>query len=461
MDSDSNQKSGRSRQQRTDVFISYSHKDHKLLGELNIMLQPLVRLGTITTWDDTKISPGAKWRKEINTALGSARVAVLLVSPEFLASEFITRVELPKLLRAAERDGLTVLWVAVKHSLYRLTAIAHYQAANDPAKPLTALSRSNRDKELLRICDKIEQATTTKPVRKTPARVPRKAVGSSVPPRRVEAEIHSGPTQNDPREYLINFEAERDLFKKMLDDSARKHLMFIQAPGGRGKSSLLLMLGVHCEREGIPYCSIDSKVQPYDNPHLTLAQAMCAQLGHSPRHLAQALQPLSVYRSQGEIDDPYVVSQILAGVNITHDGLRQRYIKDRLRDAFIADLGQLVTQRGQVVCLFDSLERLSPEEEDWLLDTLLTPIRSRQLKGVRIVTAGHRWPKINKKTWGRNTYLVDGLSSMNAEHIKNYAEKLNIKITDEEAKYYWKASAGIPLHMAMVVRNLRTQSVVA
>jgi hypothetical protein len=247
----------------------------------------------------------------------------------------------------------------------------------------------------------------------------------------------------------------------MLDNSAKKRLMFIQAPGGRGKSSLLLMLGFHCEREGIPYCSIDSKGQPYDNPHFTLAHAMCSQLGLSPRHLAQALQPLSVYRSQGEIDDPYIVSQILAGVNITHDGLRQRYIKERLRDAFIADLGHLVTQKGQVVCLFDSLESLSPEEEDWLLDTLLTPVKSRKLKGVMIVTAGRRWPEINKRTWARNTYLVDGLSSMNADHIKTYAEKLNIKITDEEAKYYWKASRGIPLHVAMVVRNLRAQSEVA
>lgn len=459
MDIDSNPKSGRLRQQRTDVFISYSHTDWKCLDDLNIMLQPLVGLRTITTWDDTKISPGDRWREEINIALGSARVAVLLVSPEFLASDFITKVELPKLLRGAERDGLTILWVAVKPSLCRLTAIAEYQAANDPAKPLTTLSRPKRDQELLGICEKIEQAT--KLVRKTSAKVTPKAVGSSTPPRKVESEIHSRPIQHDPTEYLINFDDERDRFKKMLDDSAKKRLMFIQAPGGRGKSSLLLMLGFHCEREGISYCTMDSKGQSYDNPHFTLARAMCTQLGLSPRHLAHALLPLSVYRSQGGIDDPYIVSQILAGVNIAHDGLRQPYIKERLRDAFIADLGQLVKQKGRVVCLFDSLERLSPEEEDWLLDTLLTPVKSRKLKGVMIVTAGHRWPKINKREWARNTYLVDGLSSMNAEHIKTYAEKLNIKITDEEAKYYRKASAGIPLHVAMVVRNLRTQSEVA
>jgi hypothetical protein len=221
------------------------------------------------------------------------------------------------------------------------------------------------------------------------------------------------------------------------------------------------MLGVHCEREGIPYCSIDSKGQPYDNPHFTLAQAICNQLGLSPWNLANVLRPFSVYRSPGEMDDPYIVSQLLAGVNVSQDGLRQPHIKERLRDAFIADLGQFVNQKGHVVCLFDSFERLSPEEEDWLLDTLLTPVKRGKLKGVVVVTAGRRWPEINKSKWERNAYLIDGLPPLNAEQIKAYAEKLNIQITDEEAKYYWKASAGIPLHMAMVIRNLRTQSEVA
>lgn len=448
----SNPTSGRSQQQPTNLFISYSHKDKKWLDELNIMLQPLVRKGTIDIWVDTKIESGAKWRKEINKALGVARVAVLLVSTDFLASDFITKVELPKLLKAAKRNGLTILWVAVRHSFYMVTAIAKYQAANDPARPLAALSpRWKREQELLSICKKI-QAATKKPVRPTRPTSP-------AAPHRAKSKRPSPPTQPNPTDYLVNFEDQRDLFKKMLGDSPRKRMMFIKAPGGRGKSSLLLMLGIQCDREGIPYSSIDSKGQPYDNPHFTLAHTICQQLGLSPRHLANALQPLSVDSSQGVNDDPY--SEILARVNVVQDALRQSYIKERLRDAFIADLGQFAKQKGRVVCLFDSCERLSPEEEEWLLDTLLTPVKSGKLKGVIIVTAGHRWPKINKSKWQRNTHLLDGLPPMNAEHIKTYAERLNIKITDEEAKYYWKASAGIPLHVAMMVRNLRTVSEVA
>lgn len=458
MDIDSNPTSGRSPQQRTSVFISYSHEDKKWLDKLKKMLVPLERMGTITTWDDTKIKGGADWRKEIDEALSSARVAVLLVTQEFLTSKFIADSELPQVLQAAEREGLTILWVAVEHSFYEPTAIAKYQPANNPRKPLESLRRWQLNKELVNICKQIYQAAITERVSETLPKVTRKSMDSSDAPGRVESDIPSRPVQYDPTEYLINFDDEQHLFKEMLDDSQEKRLMFIQAPGGRGKTSLLRLLVRHCKREEIPYCNLDSsRGQPYDNPHFTLALGIAGQLHLSPRHLAHALQDLSVYRPQGELDDPYIVSQILLGVSTTHPRLQDHHIKERLRDAFINDLGQLV----RAVCLFDSFERLTPAEEDWLSETLLEPVRRGELRGMTIVTAGRRWPKVNEWEWEQNAHFVDGLPKMKEEHIKTYAEKLNIKITDEEAKLCWRTSAGIPLHMTLAVHNLRTLSEVA
>jgi hypothetical protein len=136
---------------RDQIFVSYSHHDRKWLDELIITLAPLTRNRKITTWDDTKIAVGQRWKAEITGALERAKVAVLLVTRHFLASKFIATEEMPHLLDAANKAGLTVVWIAVGDSLYEETEITDYQAANDPGRPLNSLSEAEVDRELVRI----------------------------------------------------------------------------------------------------------------------------------------------------------------------------------------------------------------------------------------------------------------------------------------------------------------------
>ncbi len=117
-----------------------------------------MRLLDLSPWADTQIQAGDKWRQEIQEALDRAHVAVLLVTPEFLASKFIKENELPPLLKSDR-----VLWVAVSASGYKQTPIADYQSTNDPSKPLDMLSKPKRNQAWVEIAEKIQEAVNAEP----------------------------------------------------------------------------------------------------------------------------------------------------------------------------------------------------------------------------------------------------------------------------------------------------------
>jgi hypothetical protein len=143
---------------RDKVFISYSSHDREWLEHLQIMLTPLVRNGSISPWDDTKIQAGAQWKEEIAEALASARVAVLLVSKHFLASKFIVEEELPPLLAAAKREGVTILWIYVSACLYDETPVHAYKAAHDISRTLEEMNPAECNRAIAAICRRIAEA---------------------------------------------------------------------------------------------------------------------------------------------------------------------------------------------------------------------------------------------------------------------------------------------------------------
>lgn len=146
---------------RDQVFISYSHRDTPWMEQLRVHLKPLERAGRVSVWADTDIQPGSDWRQDIDTALARARVAVLMVSPNFLASDFIAENELPPILEAASSAGLQIFWLPVSASVYRSTAIGRYQAAHEPGRPLDMLSPGEVNQVLARLALQIERALNT------------------------------------------------------------------------------------------------------------------------------------------------------------------------------------------------------------------------------------------------------------------------------------------------------------
>jgi predicted acylesterase/phospholipase RssA len=139
--------------QRNQVFISYCHDDREWLEELQVHLSAFQRFTGLKVWDDTNIKPGDEWDLEIRKALIATKVAVFLVTPEFLASEFIQEREMKYFLDISKAEKVPILWVAVKPSAYRNTPLNAIQCANDPEQPLSTLE--DTDNEWVKICTAI------------------------------------------------------------------------------------------------------------------------------------------------------------------------------------------------------------------------------------------------------------------------------------------------------------------
>lgn len=146
------------------VFVSYSQKDEEALEQLRRHFAPLVRLGLVTWWDDTKIQAGAEWEREIEQALESANVAVLLITADFLASDYIVTKELPRILERHASGDLHILPVFLRPSVVdedKLTfpvpgtseriKLSALQGFGTPDRPLSAWNESDREREFVRL----------------------------------------------------------------------------------------------------------------------------------------------------------------------------------------------------------------------------------------------------------------------------------------------------------------------
>ncbi len=138
------------------LFISYSHADKQCLERLLVHLRPLERAKLIATWSDTRMRTGDKWREEIQKNIDEAAIAILLVSADFLASDFISNNELPPLLMAAEARGVRILPVVLKPCGFsRDRVLSSFQCANDPKIPLLALGHIEQEALYDQIADEV------------------------------------------------------------------------------------------------------------------------------------------------------------------------------------------------------------------------------------------------------------------------------------------------------------------
>jgi WD40 repeat protein len=158
------------------VFVSYSHDDAKWRRKFLVMLQPLVRNRGLDVWADEYIEVGDDWERDITGAVDRAALALLLVSPEFLASRFIMDVELPALLQQSAR----LVCVLVRPSLWEEEpALRHVQWAHDPERDGALSLSALRERTIVSICRRVRDLlpATAAPGEMSPAPEPVEAVG--------------------------------------------------------------------------------------------------------------------------------------------------------------------------------------------------------------------------------------------------------------------------------------------
>ncbi len=117
------------------VFICYCRRDDYLKTQVEEHLSVLTPQGILDTWSDQRIGAGEDWFAEIQSAMETARVAILLISRHFLTSKFILNEEVPKLLQRREKEGLKVVPIVLSDCYFEaIPWLAKMQVRPDPKK---------------------------------------------------------------------------------------------------------------------------------------------------------------------------------------------------------------------------------------------------------------------------------------------------------------------------------------
>src|SRR5258706_12668328 len=110
------------------IFFCYAHEDEALLNKLKAHLKPLQRQGLIDTWHDRDISAGTDWEREIGEHLNSAQIILLLISPDFMDSDYCYSIEMQRAIERHERGEVRVIPVILRPTLWQQTSLGELQA---------------------------------------------------------------------------------------------------------------------------------------------------------------------------------------------------------------------------------------------------------------------------------------------------------------------------------------------
>jgi tetratricopeptide (TPR) repeat protein len=266
------------------VFISYSHKDEIWKNRLLTHLRISEKEGLLELWDDRRIAAGTEWRSEIQKAIDSADIGILLISADFLVSDFIRGEEIPRMLERRSKSGMRLFPVMVRTCDWKIVSwLEPIQIRPTGARPLAGFGGNRRDEEMAAIAEEIRGILDSKAA--APAEL-QKALPT----------LHQLPT---PPADFTGREEDLDFLRSNLAEGGTGAIFGLRGMGGVGKTILAVKLANELKPR-FPDAQIYLDLKGVDPQPLTAAQAMAHVIRafHPETRLPESEADLAVlYRS--------------------------------------------------------------------------------------------------------------------------------------------------------------------
>jgi tetratricopeptide (TPR) repeat protein len=212
-----------------ELFYSYSHKDEELRDQLENHLAMLKRDGVISGWHDRRISVGQEWDGKINKHLNSAEIILLLISSDFLASNYCYDIEVKRAMERHEEHEARVIPIILRPCDWHSAPFGKVQALPKDAKPVTRWS--DRDEAFLDIA--------------TGIRIAAKEVNSTQLAANSDETTKPAPHLNIPDILRVAFVARKDrdgkdIVQRLTEELAphKNRLIALWGAGGVGKTAI-------------------------------------------------------------------------------------------------------------------------------------------------------------------------------------------------------------------------------
>jgi hypothetical protein len=139
------------------IFFCYAHEDETLMNKLKMHLKPLHRQGLIDMWHDRDISAGTEWEREISQHLNVSNIILLLVSPDFMNSDYCYGIEMQRALERHKREEARVIPIILRHVYWQGEPLGKLQALPTDAKPVMSSSWDYQDEAFFNVTEGIRK----------------------------------------------------------------------------------------------------------------------------------------------------------------------------------------------------------------------------------------------------------------------------------------------------------------